>query len=401
MLSSTPISPRRQLEGGFRLSPVGSGKTSGADSGAEAPGIGRESILERDDSSSQDGELAHMDLENMVEPDCYMQLQPLASPLGETIYAMATAGIVHDYVRLSTGTEYKCRRVSRIMVLLGSVLFTVYFQKYLLGVVNDKFVAPAVEDIQSTYNDYELHMYGADRVSVSNRHVRGVPLFLNSTAFGSFPREQKDKLCNISMANPLFLTFVLALWTISCLQEVKDMLKFSLRILCRTPTATAACELLEHDQDEGTVQVVGLTKTLKGLLFFLMVVPRCMIAGSLLLLGCRWLTATIDMQDLFLNGLALEFIITLKDTFYVILSTHRNKIMTENTHFVEMLPPEELGDWKEFGFISIVFLVFVFGWVLTYIFWLQEVLPHYNWDVREFCPGAGLDAHISLNPLDR
>jgi len=47
-------------------------------------------------------------------------------------------------------------------------------------------------------------------------------------------------------------------------------------------------------------------------MMFLVLLPRLLMSGVLLWLGCRWLLATPNFADLVLNAVALEFILTLK-----------------------------------------------------------------------------------------
>merc|ERR1719324_47455 len=64
---------------------------------------------------------------------------------------------------------------------------------------------------------------------------------------------------------------------------------------------------------------------LKIVLGFL-VLLRCVIACVLLFLGCRWLLATNRFADLILNAVALEFILLLKETTYLLLVPKRNQL---------------------------------------------------------------------------
>merc|ERR1719262_1056172 len=68
-----------------------------------------------------------------------------------------------------------------------------------------------------------------------------------------------------------------------------------------------------------------MTVPIKAIIIFTILIPRCIIAAILLWLGCRWLTATNDFNDLLLNAVALEFILLLKELLYHTLVPNRNK----------------------------------------------------------------------------
>merc|ERR550532_2620308 len=82
--------------------------------------------------------------------------------------------------------------------------------------------------------------------------------------------------------------------------------------------------------DEKDLEIVGLTLLVKGLIGSVIIV-RFVICSVLLWMGCRWLVATTDFNDLILNSVALVFILDLKDFLYMILVPERNKRDLQNT----------------------------------------------------------------------
>merc|ERR1719343_1737994 len=69
----------------------------------------------------------------------------------------------------------------------------------------------------------------------------------------------------------------------------------------------------------------ALTVYMKGVIVFLVLLPRLLITLVLTWLGCRWLLATTNFADLILNAVALEFILLMKDALYGTLMTRKNK----------------------------------------------------------------------------
>lgn len=114
-----------------------------------------------------------------------------------------------------------------------------------------------------------------------------------------------------------------------------------------------------------------------------MILPRLGVSAVLLWLGCRWLTATSSFSDLILNAVALEFIVGTKDLLFDRLVSNRNKRELRRTKLnvrAEGTTPTYmslLGSYV-WGFVAIL-------WVALYVHVFQQVLPDYNWDIRDMC----------------
>merc|ERR1719487_646953 len=94
------------------------------------------------------------------------------------------------------------------------------------------------------------------------------------------------------------------------------------------PTLTSMQYALSA-KDDGTDEVVGLTYCLKFVLLFGVQFPRIAMNCILLWLGARWLVATLGFGDLFLNALALEFILNLSWLLYDALVPHNSKLLVQ------------------------------------------------------------------------
>merc|ERR1712176_379884 len=77
--------------------------------------------------------------------------------------------------------------------------------------------------------------------------------------------------------------------------------------------------------------VVGLAPVVKVGIIGGIVMPQLAISCFLLWLGCRWLIATNNFQELVLNAAALEFIYTLKDLIFKTMVSERSKMDMETS----------------------------------------------------------------------
>ncbi|CAE7231526.1 unnamed protein product [Symbiodinium sp. CCMP2592] len=111
--------------------------------------------------------------------------------------------------------------------------------------------------------------------------------------------------------------------------------------------------------------------------------PR--IAATMLLnyLGCRWLLSTTNLEDLFLNSLALEFMVILPELLYNSFATTRGRKLTEAT-MLTAGDPAAMPKGTSLV-ISLIWVAVAVVWVYLYMVYLQSVLPGYNWDVRPVC----------------
>jgi len=138
-----------------------------------------------------------------------------------------------------------------------------------------------------------------------------------------------------------------------------------------------------EDDEKCDHHVQGLTAPLKVFLACFVQLPRVVTLLSLLWLGARWLTATIGLDDVLLNGLALEFMVLLQELFYNVCISHRNRAETEHLYIKPFRDVNQAScctffDAQIWGLISVAF-------VYLYVFHLQQVLPDYHWDVNDLC----------------
>merc|ERR1712129_387955 len=116
----------------------------------------------------------------------------------------------------------------------------------------------------------------------------------------------------------------------------------------------------------------------KAVIVVMVIIPQLAITSVLLWLGSRWLTATEDFTDLLLNAVALEFIFQLKDLLYRTVVSTRSMQDMEHTEIAGHREPVEANVVNVFD--SLLWVPVAVGWCFAYVFVLQQVLPHYNWD---------------------
>jgi len=138
-------------------------------------------------------------------------------------------------------------------------------------------------------------------------------------------------------------------------------------------------------ENDGNKVIHQLTLKVKAVFCLIIFVPRTIINGYLLWLGCRWLMATANFDNLVLNSVALAFILDLSQIFYAAMVPVRSK---HDLSVSRMLP---LQDKSAVGYRQMLFVAFVNGasllWTAFYMVYFQAVLPDYRWDVRKPCMG--------------
>jgi hypothetical protein len=258
----------------------------------------------------------------------------------------------------------------------------ILLQVFLIYEIKEFGTEKSVHDIRIAYEDFEVHMYHHHTWKTTTGKQRGEKGYFDKSMFDSLPEDAQEEACKIPFSQPQFLSAVLLIWTLTITGELKSCLSLFSRLVRSCETAPSMVHATEEDKD-GNVVIYRLTTTVKRCIFGFIILPRAVIALFLLWLGCRWLTATNDFTDLVLNAVALEFVVLLKNLLYDALVPDRNKRETQTTKIdfsYESHHPTPLTFLGTFlwGFVGIL-------WVYLYIYYFQQVLPDYQWDVREVC----------------
>jgi len=346
-----------------------------------------------------------------VEHDEEMiEIENLAMP--EDMYGFALTSLFRDLRMISLERGEPCLRRGRLIASQVFILLCIFTQAFLLMQTKLLVTSMHVHEIRELYDKFEWHMYGEKEehtwLTVNGKH-RGYHKFFKPENFDTLEDDVKGNICLISLSRPYFFMIILTIWSLTCLGEAKACCDQAWSIFCTPavsnmkysllglPTYAGPAALKLKDRLPQALQervenlspnerlVVGMTKVVKTYVLACIMLPRLLITLFLLWLGCRWLLATSGFEDVLLNAVALEFILVLKDLLYNTVLPERNKREVQNT---SMLPfggdvKEKASCSKYFGSFALFGLAVI--WVYLYTFYLQQVIPGYNWDVRGVC----------------
>jgi hypothetical protein len=268
------------------------------------------------------------------------------------------------------------------------MFMTLGLQMYMIYFVRQLMTSKAVNSIRHVYSLYEKAMYPNHTTIVFRGGVgyhRGVDGFLVSANFDLLSDDDKEQICEIPLSEPYFLFAVLLIWTMTCMEQIRSTEIRFRSMIWETKTVTKMSEGVRGDEDSKKQLITGLTRLVKAMLVVTVFFPQVLITCVLLWLGCRWLCATNDLGELLLNAVALEFILQLKDLIYNVLVPVRAKMEVQNTFIDNTRDPKYVAS----SFASF-FLDYLWGlgsvlFTAMYMCFFQNVLPNYNWDIRDMC----------------
>lgn len=312
--------------------------------------------------------------------------------LEEDCYGFGIACLVRDCQRLAHDEDYKGhkhKRVRRFRLFAGMVLvfINIFLQVFLMWQIKKFVTARSVHDIREAYDSFELALYlpGHTTTTIHNK-TRGVGgeggAGWNAAGFNMLTEEEKENACRIPFSEPPFFYSILFIWSLTAAAEIKKAWLLFTRLILYTDNAPDMGNATDEG-DDGEEVIRRLTIPVKVIICVIILIPRVIIAVVLLWLGCRWLTATNDFADLLLNAVALEFILLLKELLYHTLVPGRNKhdlSMTKISVEHEAGPPNCCDFLGAFAWFFITL-----AWVIVYAWYLQTVLPGYNFDVHTPC----------------
>lgn len=309
--------------------------------------------------------------------------------MDEDMFGMTKCSLVRDFYFIEKHNRGYHRYV-RLGSTLSLLLLCLSIQVFLLRKVKQFVSAKLVHDIRISYDVFEEHMYTEHYLSKNGNH-RGVAGTFQEDRFMTLDEQAQTNACRIPLSQPDFFFFVLFLWTLTCTRELQKCFHDLQTFICNTERCTTMLDAFDREkmEDGGDFVITRLTMKVKALLALLIIIPRGAITCYLLWLGCRWLLATNEFQELLINAVALEFVLTLKETMYMTLVPKRSQIDLDST---KKLPPIKTAGshWTSFT-SSIIWGVLAALWVTLYmgvphVFnGLQQVLPDYKWDVHEVC----------------
>lgn len=278
------------------------------------------------------------------------------------------------------------RSGSRVVLSVLMLILVIVMQLFLLAQIKTFCTSPYVAEIRGYYDTFERTMYDGHVQETEYGFALGKGgkegPFFDMSKFASLSDGTKKKVCTIPFSQFNFLFVILFVWTLSVIGELKVCLRHAHWLWARPAVPYMEDALAVSDCDREVIQ--GATISMKAFIALFILLPRVLVSIILLWLGCRWLSATADYDDLLVNVVALEFILTLNHLLYEKLMSDKNK--REIT--------EAKIDMRDSGRIrpSLTTFVLPFGyglaaaaWAWFYMVHFQMVLPGYQWDVRDAC----------------
>lgn len=314
------------------------------------------------------------------------------SDLPQNMWGVTILVLVED-LPLMVAREYSMVKLLKCAYFFALSIANVSVQVMLVHWGRMFITAPSVNQIQGHYLKFHQEMFNNDGE-------------FNDDLWGSF--EHKASLCEAAMSQAPFLCTMLMLWTLRILIEVKEVLLLA-KDLWDIPSLPDGCGLAdmtindfdisstditdrtsritEGPQDKPANRIIALTRGVRFSLYAFVVLPRLGIALYLLVMGCQWLSSTEGLQDLILNALAMEFIFDIDELIFEALFPKlvRDVLEASQLEIIE----DTKHSWNDRLVPGIFFNLLcgslATGWVLSYYFYLEQVLPNYGYDLKSLC----------------
>jgi len=301
--------------------------------------------------------------------------------LDENAYGAAAVALVREVTALSGQIRRKnvqSLTIVRLLSSTGLMAANLVLQFMLLNYIGSYVVEPAVRHVQTLYQDFHTEVFDADG------HIL-------ADAWGDYAA--KDRVCQITMADRWFYYIILFLWALRILDELRKIHR-SLDDIWYCKSCASGEDMLEFTEDKsgdgaGVCLITHLTGFMRWMLVLLVILPRTFIALRLLVLGCRWLSASASFADMVLNALALVFVTDIDELLYnsILPAALKKQIADTNFFFVEEPQTKQHVDSKEWVHFrrTLCWLLATFLFLFVYGEYVQSVLPNDLNDLRLHC----------------
>lgn len=125
--------------------------------------------------------------------------------------------------------------------------------------------------------------------------------------------------------------------------------------------------------------VVAFTWWTRFWIILLVGVPKILISLILLWLGCEWLSATIQFEDLVMNTVAMGFIVNIDEILFEAVLPRFQRIDVENIDFLmerhALTEAEARVKLKKSYRKSLTYMVIFLAFIIFYAEYMQDVLP--------------------------
>lgn len=301
--------------------------------------------------------------------------------LDENAYGAAAVALVREVTNL----QLQCKKgelqiitVTRLCSSVGIMVANLFLQLLLLNYIGSYVVEPAVRHVQLLYSEFHTQVFDAAG------HI-------DSDVWADW--ELKDQVCQITMADRTFYYIILLLWALRILDELRKINR-CVDDICYCPYCPKSDEMLQYTEDpsgdgSGACLITHLTGLMRWLLLSVVILPRSFIAVRLLVLGCRWLSASPTFPDMVLNALALVFVTDIDELLYsaILPAALKKQIADTNFFFEEQPKTKEMVDRQEWRLYlrTCIWLSLTVIFLFTYGEYLQTVLPNNLVDLRNHC----------------
>lgn len=277
-----------------------------------------------------------------------------------------------DVVSFSYQTEQLLRLSFVLLIGILNLILQTFFLIWIMKFV----MLPSIRTAQDVYEEF----HRKTSVDFSDDEFEG----------------HKDQLCGLVLGNYKFMYAVLFLWMCRGANEFLKCHRL-VRYLNALPWLPSGCTVQDqvHEEavddvltaaDEEDLRLVCLNGGSRMALFILVVIPKIVIAGCLLVMGLVWLTASPAYTDLILNSLALGFVLDIDSLLYETFLPARLHQSIEHMSFAMPLKAkeDESADIVQAYIRSGVVLTICLVGIAVFLQY-QPVVPGYDWDVYHYC----------------
>ena len=160
-------------------------------------------------------------------------------------------------------------------------------------------------------------------------------------------------------------TACLFVFLLSMVKELRGTLHLGLAVAAlpagrRTELSSAE----DGDKDGGTISLLRISQARRGIALAALVL-RAVRDAVLLWFGCRWLVNTVDLGELLLNAVALEFVTSIDELVFSALAPMRTKARLASIRPLRIEKARRATVVGRVDIWSLGTLIFVFGFVLT------------------------------------
>jgi len=209
---------------------------------------------------------------------------------------------------------------------------------------------------------------------------------------------QRGEICQIPFSQPLFFAALLFIWTGTCFIDLKETVLYMGHWWTLDEPSTDRDNIQCLDE---SIVAMTATRTTKMFVTVFVLLPKLVIGGLLWWLGARWLAATPNFQDLVLNTIALEFITGLDELMYGV-ALPKDVMGLVDMYKIARPRGERIPEELNSSMLSevnqkLLFrrLVHMLGSIVCvtvlppfWMYFIQEVIPVYKWDVNAVCEAS-------------